>query len=371
MVCFTPLIMYKRTNSALDAPAKDYYELKKNTFYPIKGREMIKIPCGKCLGCRLDHASHWATRIYMEAKTWKKNCFVTLTYNNPHLPITKDGLMTLQKKDLQDFLKRLRYYEKGYEEWEHPIKGEIERPIRYFACGEYGPKTGRPHYHMAIFNWEPDDLKFWKTNEHGDPIFTSKKLQKIWGNGFVVVEELNFNSASYIARYTLKKAGLSAKERQYTKEHWSSWEPDERTGNERTGDKQYWLKWHRVQKTVEKPVEEEFIVMSRGAGIGIKYYRENREKIVRNSGILVKVNDKVKIKPIPRYFRKLWEAENWAEYETWKYYQKIKGEENHKKQLMKLNLPPEYTDEDRENFYIELMKRNLLAKSGKFKRMDI
>lgn len=363
--------MYKRTNSSLDAPAKDYYELKKNTFYPVPGREKIKIPCGKCLGCKLDHASTWATRIWMESKCWKKNCFITLTQNEASIKRLKDGRTDLCKKDIQDFLKRLRYYEKGVDSWIHPIKGTEENPIRYFCCGEYGPKTDRAHYHIAIFNWEPDDLKLWKTNKYGDPIYISKKLMRIWGKGLVVVEELNFNSACYIARYTLKKAGLAGKERKYEKETWQSLEEDERTGNARTGEKQYWWKKHRVQEAAKFDRTEEFILMSRGAGIGIQYYAQNKEKIKRNSGVLMKVKDKVKLKPIPRYFQKLWEKENWAEFETWKYYQKIKGEENHKKQLAKLILPEDYSEEEREDYYIELMKKNLLSKSGKFKRLDI
>ena len=87
--------------------------------------------------------------------------------------------MTLVKKDIQDFLKRLRYHEKGYQSWENPKNNKIENPIRYLACGEYGTKGGRPHYHMALFNWKPNDLKPYKQNHNGDMLFTSHTLQQL------------------------------------------------------------------------------------------------------------------------------------------------------------------------------------------------
>ena len=117
-------------------------------------------------------------------------------------------------------MKRLRWHEKGNESWEkiNPKTGEIEEeyPIRFSACGEYGPKGGRPHYHLAILNWEPKDLKEYKPNKHGDMIYKSKTLQKIWGKGFVTIEELNYRTACYIARYVTKKAGIEPEERYMT-----------------------------------------------------------------------------------------------------------------------------------------------------------
>lgn len=367
MTCFRPIKVWKRTNSSLEAPAKDYYEMKKISFKKFEGAQEIEIACGKCLGCRLDHASMWATRIVMEAKHWQRNCFVTLTYNNQNLPLTETGLKTLYKKDVQDFLKRLRYYEQGHESWTHPINKKIENPIRYFCCGEYGPKGGRPHYHLALFNWEPDDLKFWKI-ENDVPMYKSKKLQRIWGHGFVVIEELNLNTANYIARYTLKKAGISGYHREYTKEFWTSIEEDERTGNNRTGDKQYWVKFHRVQKKRIKETEDEFIIMSRGAGIGLLEWLENKEKIKRSSGIFIKIKDVVKLKPIPRYFKKKWEAENWLEYERWKMRECEKWRTNKEEKLKRIRLPENYSEKDREEFYLQLLERNLMSRTKYLKR---
>lgn len=362
MTCFHPITAWKQTHARLDIPAKDYYALKKLSFRETLGREKIEIPCGHCLGCRLDHANMWATRITMEAKTWKKCCFVTLTYNNPNLPI-KNGRPTLRKKDLQDFLKRLRYYEKGKSEWVNPKTGEYEKPIRYFACGEYGPKGGRPHYHLAIFNWEPDDLKLYKLNKHGDPSFKSKKLQKIWGKGFVVVEELNFNTAAYIARYVQKKAGIEPVKREYTGEYEKQLKIDERNGLPF---------WHFIRKTAPQKhiIEPEFIVMSRAVGIGRKYWEENKEKIKRNKGILLKIKDKVKLKPIPRYFKKLWEDENFEEYYRFKY-EKQKETEKIKIEIINKIKYGNETDEDIiMEIYLDKQEKILKSKAKFLKRNE-
>lgn len=362
MTCFNPITAYKQTHARLDIPAKDYYALKKVTFRPVNEREKIQLPCGHCLGCKLDHANMWATRITMEAKTWKKCCFVTLTYNNPNLP-TKNGIPTLRKKDLQDFLKRLRYHEKGREIWINPKTEKEEAPIRYFACGEYGPKGGRPHYHLAIFNYEPDDLVLYKLNKHGDPSFKSKKLQKIWGKGFVVVEELNFNTAAYIARYVQKKAGLKPKKREYTGEYRREEKIDERNGKPYTH-------FIRVQKTEKHPIEQEFIVMSRAVGIGRLYWEQNKEKIKRNKGIFLKIKDKVKLKPIPRYFKKLWENENWEEYYRFKY-EKFKEAEKIKIEIInKVKYAQENDPEIILEFYLEQQEKILKEKAKYLKRNE-
>lgn len=363
MTCFKPLKAWKQTEARLDIPAKDYYALKKVSFHEVKDREQIEIPCGHCLGCKLDHAAMWATRITMESKTWKKNCFVTLTYNTPSLPLTKEGLATLKKKHIQDFMKRLRYYEQGAETWTHPIKGIEENPIRYFGCGEYGPKGGRPHYHLAIFNWEPDDLVLYKQNKHGQPIFKSKKLQKIWGHGFVTVEELNFHTAAYIARYVQKKAGLSAQHREYTGELKKEWAEDERNGN-------LWQKFIRKVKTPKKITEDEFILMSRGVGIGRLYWEQNKDKIKRNKGILLKIQDFVKLKPVPKYFKKLWEQENWEEYYRFKYEKQKDGIKTKMEIINKIKLPGNPSDELKWEFYLETQHKILKDKAKYLKRNE-
>lgn len=368
MTCFHPITVWKQTEARLDIPARAYYDLKKVSFREVKNRLKIEIPCGRCLGCRLDQANAWATRMTMEAKTWKKCCFITLTYNNENLPVKKipfenKAIPTLVKKDIQDFMKRLRWHEKGKETWINPINEKEENPIRYFCCGEYGPKGGRPHYHMAIFNWEPDDLVLYKQNKHGDAIFKSKKLQKIWGKGFVTVEELNFNTAAYISRYVQKKAGLEPEKKEYTGRIKWEYRTDERNGN---------LYQHFIheQKNKKGTRQKEFILMSRGVGIGLKYWIENFEKIKRNEGILLKIKDVAKIKQIPRYFKKYWEKQNWEEYHRFAYKQHEKAEKTKNDIIEKLSLPETYTKDEKWEWYLKTQEKILKDKAKYLKRNE-
>lgn len=145
--------------------------------------------CGKCSECLKTYSTEFAVRCMLEAKEHKQNCFVTLTYNNENLP------SELSKRDLQLFTKKLRYHlsEKGI-------------TIRLFQCGEYGEKNARPHYHMIIFGWSPDDLSFLYTTKKGQMIYNSPFLASIWGKGFVSVGELSFEAARYCAKYMQKLA---------------------------------------------------------------------------------------------------------------------------------------------------------------------
>lgn len=114
--------------------------------FPIKsedGHILFLAPCGKCNVCRVQRSNQWALRCMHELKQYgNKAVFVTLTYNEENLPKNK----TLVKDDLQKFWKRLRKNLKG-------------RKISYFACGEYGSRYDRPHYHAIIFGLDPFSLK--------------------------------------------------------------------------------------------------------------------------------------------------------------------------------------------------------------------
>ena len=94
----------------------------------------LEVPCGKCLQCRIAKRKEWAMRCLHEMDNWDNALFITLTYNDKSLPENS----TLQKKEFQNFLKRVRI-QLG------------ERKIKYFACGEYGEEKERPHYHAIIF----------------------------------------------------------------------------------------------------------------------------------------------------------------------------------------------------------------------------
>jgi len=154
----------------------------------------LTIPCGQCVGCRLERSRQWAVRCVHEASLHEDNCFITLTYNNESLP--EDG--SLNKKHFQDFMKRLR---KKYK----------NKKIRYYHCGEYGDKNFRPHYHAIIFGLEFDDQKLFTVN-NGEKLYTSEKLEKLWPFGFSTIGTVTFESAAYVARYVMKKVnGKNAK----------------------------------------------------------------------------------------------------------------------------------------------------------------
>lgn len=154
----------------------------------------MRVPCSKCYSCRLKRSRDWAIRCMHEAKSYSDNCFITLTYNNAHLP----PFNSLVKRDFQLFMKRLRKrYGKG---------------IRYYYCGEYGGLYGRPHYHALLFNFSFDfDKYFWQKSSSGSDLYRSPSLESLWADasghsiGYSSVADLTFDSAAYVARYVMKK----------------------------------------------------------------------------------------------------------------------------------------------------------------------
>lgn len=102
----------------------------------------MSVPCSSCPKCKAKRVSGWSFRLLQELKVSESAHFITLTYDNKHVPISDKGSLHLFKRDLQIFFKRLR---KAQEKADGP-------PIKYYACGEYGGKTFRPHYHIILFN---------------------------------------------------------------------------------------------------------------------------------------------------------------------------------------------------------------------------
>ena len=162
--------------------------------------EFVEIPCGKCSGCRLQRSREWANRCMLELEYHKSSYFVTLTYDDAHVPIhyysdpeTGEALpsMSLVKRDFQLFMKRLRK--------------KFGEGIRFFASGEYGSETFRPHYHAIIFGLELDDLVPYKRSAQGFQYFNSASLQEVWPNGFAVVAAVTWETCAYTARYVMKK----------------------------------------------------------------------------------------------------------------------------------------------------------------------
>lgn len=173
------------------------YDVELAKDYP----DAIKIPCGKCAGCRAQKTREWADRMILELDHSKKAVFLTLTYNDDHLPVkvninSGQMEMTLQPRDLTLFFKRLRKKFKDAE-------------IRYYACGEYGKNTYRPHYHIILFGLglsDFKDLRIQGKNELGDIYYVSDALANdIWKNGYCMLSDVSWNTCAYVARYVKKK----------------------------------------------------------------------------------------------------------------------------------------------------------------------
>lgn len=190
MACDFPIPAY-RSPEVSEASGKRLITFNpKNAVDPQTG--VFYVPCGRCMGCRLKRAQEWSTRIMHEASQHEFNSFITLTYDDEHLP--RD--YGLQLDHQQDFIKRLRakvaYDHEGLR-------------LRFYMCGEYGPKFGRPHYHAAIFGYDFPDKVEYAVDESGNVTYLSKSLDKLWGHGKTTTGNLDPASAAYIAQYVTKK----------------------------------------------------------------------------------------------------------------------------------------------------------------------
>lgn len=150
----------------------------------------LALPCGKCINCRLEFARGWAVRCLHESKMHSANMFLTLTYDNDHLPSSG----SLEPDEFQKFMKRLYIY----------FYRRFGIKIRYYGAGEYGDMTNRPHYHVLVFGARMPDCKFYSEDENGI-LYTSETLDKIWGKGGCKIGEVNYKTAAYVARYVVKK----------------------------------------------------------------------------------------------------------------------------------------------------------------------
>lgn len=218
--------------------------------------DRIDLPCGRCIGCRLERSRQWATRIMFESQFHKANSFITLTYNDENLPFPP----SLDYSHFQLFMKRLRW--------------RLGFPVRFFMCGEYGDNFARPHFHACIFGTDFPDRVLWSRLSSGHDLYRSVLLESLWPYGFSSVAELSFESAAYVARYSLKKVTGDLAEAHYSF-------TDVVTGEV----------YQRVP---------EFAHMSLKPGIGGPWFDKYRSDL---SGDYVVVNGR-KCKP-PRYFDKL------------------------------------------------------------------
>lgn len=240
-------------------------------------REYIEIPCGKCVGCRLEYSRQWANRCMLELQYHDSAYFVTLTYDDAHLPhgnyVDEDGNPcqsdTLVPRHLQLFLKLLRRH----------------RPsdnIRFYACGEYGSKTARPHYHLIIFGLHLDDLTFYKSSFDGHSYYTSQLISDCWRDcagdglprGFAVVADVTWETCAYVARYCMKK-----------------------------------LNGTLVSIYDKYDLEPEFCRMSRRPGLAAKYYEDHKDEVYDYDKIVISTSKGGKSFKPPRYYDQKYDIE--------------------------------------------------------------
>lgn len=161
-----------------------------------KIRRELVLPCGQCIGCKIERSRQWAVRIMHECQMHDRSSFITLTYGEDYLP--KFGLASLEYSHFQKFMKRLR--------WK-------VGPVRFFMCGEYGSQFWRPHFHACLFGVSFDDRYPWRKSGAGFDLYRSPLLESLWDFGNAEIGELSFESAQYVAGYCMKKVtGVKAEE---------------------------------------------------------------------------------------------------------------------------------------------------------------
>lgn len=226
----------------------------------------LKVPCGGCIGCKIDRSRAWAVRCTHEAQMVQeaggKNCFVTLTYDDANLP--PGG--TLVPQHLQYFFKRLR-------------KARPYSRLRFLACGEYGEKLQRPHYHAIIFNCEFPDQELHAVRR-GNQTYISEELSRLWPRGFHEIGEVTWQSSAYVARYISKKI------------------------NGEDAD------LHYVNKQTGETLEPEFLRCSRRPGLGQTWFEKYYKDIYPSDEVLIKNGTEIKRYSVPRYYDKLLEKKD-------------------------------------------------------------
>lgn len=183
MACFKPLNAWQANNPRQDGKKGIYFSAPTN----FLAYTFLKLPCGQCVGCKMERSRQWAIRCLNEASLYSENSFITLTYSPEFLPSPP----SINIHHFQKFLKRLRI-------------SNSNKTIRFYHAAEYGTLSKRPHYHAIIFNHDFED-KILFSNKRGTKLYTSETLKKLWPYGYSSVGSVTFQSAAYVARYLMKK----------------------------------------------------------------------------------------------------------------------------------------------------------------------
>lgn len=218
MPCFRPLDAWRSAKINPDTGKRPMVFSGK---YALDYTDVVKLPCGQCIGCRLSRSQQWAIRCVHEASLHENNCFLTLTYSDEDLA-QQENPYSINVEHFQKFMKRLRKHftpKNPYKKDIDPKKYQAHKDrynIRFFHCGEYGGLTGRPHYHACIFNLDFPDKELWKI-ENDERLYISPTLDRIWGHGHCTIGDVTYQSAAYVARYVMKKITGDKAEEYYWK----------------------------------------------------------------------------------------------------------------------------------------------------------
>jgi len=240
MPCYRPISGWKSVDLTEKGKHTIVFSQKKG--YTDSPRE---IPCGVCIGCRLEKSRQWAIRITHEASLWDSNVFVTLTYDDENCP------SSLNVKDYQLFMKRLR-------------KHFNQEKIRFFMGAEYGEQTHRPHYHAILFNCDFPD-KTIVTQNQNSTLYNSQMLNDLWQKGHTSVGEVTLASAQYVAKYTLKKiSGPKARE------HYNGKKPEFAIMSRKPGIGTGW-----IEKFHKDVYPDDFVVTPNGQKAKVPKFYDN------------------------------------------------------------------------------------------------
>jgi len=278
MPCFKPLSAWR---GEFGISGKRSVVFKSGEASPALSVFEQKLPCGQCIGCRLDYALDWAVRCTCEVQVHERSCFITLTYDPDFVP--SGGSLSLRHWQL--FMKDLR---------------RLVGPVRHFHAGEYGSMNGRPHDHALLFGYDFPDRKFLKTTDAGSRIYTSDILSKLWGKGFCCIGDANFESAGYLARYLIGRPTLRSRVYGEGGEVLgSSWTPE--------AIARYGEKVDVKSGEVVLCRRPEYLTMSRRPGIAYDWFKLYRSDVFPRDYMLMRGGFKM---PPPRYFDSLYELEN-------------------------------------------------------------
>lgn len=251
-MCTSPLIGIKY--GVDPSTGKWKIKLKRNITFSLQdywkryGQEnVVLIPCGHCSQCILSHRKEWAVRCACESLNSPLNCFITLTYDEENIHKTK-----FNKDDAIKFIKAIR--NSGFK-------------CRYFGCGELGSHTLRKHYHIVLFGFMPDDLRYVGDSQSGEAMYESRFLEALWNKGIVKVQLFSPRVAGYVAGYCNKKVGD----------------------------------------------DDGFLFMSRKPGLGASFLQKKKDIILKYSKIYGDFGS-MNIAAVPRYFKKILEKEGYSFY---------------------------------------------------------